>query len=253
MKRVRAGHRCRPTFPQSAAIVPWHSAKWQRFPAVQRALRHRFLVGDWHSRVTQQRRMTLAHIVGRCARPRACSTECAVPVPRWLCDTAAPILERMTRHAVFAASVVLCGALTACGASHYVQRGADLYCEGRYVEADEVFEHSEPRVARAPIEERAAYAAYRGATFVALGDLRHAQHWLGIATELERAHPGALRAEERLFLDGAWRALTNRLPTTPPAPASTAIASSSQAPSPSVDSAPVNAPPTIPEHTLVPQ
>jgi hypothetical protein len=126
-------------------------------------------------------------------------------------------------------------ALSACGANHFVQRGADLYGEGRYVEADEVFERSEPRLARAPLEERAAYAAYRGATFIALGDLRHAQHWLSVASELERSHPGTLRAEERQFLDGAWRALANRLPARPPAPAGTAIASSSQAPSPSVD------------------
>jgi len=155
----------------------------------------------------------------------------------------------MGRRAALAASVMLCSALVACGASHYVQRGADLYGEGRYVEADEVFEHSEPRVARAPVEERAAYAAYRGATFIALGDLQHAEHWLSIASELERSHPGTLRKEERAFLDGAWRALTNRLPSTPPAPAGTAIASSSQVPSPSVESAP----PPVPERALVPQ
>jgi hypothetical protein len=137
----------------------------------------------------------------------------------------------------------MCSALGACSANHYVQRGADLYGAGRYVEADEVFEHSEPRVARAALEDRAAYAAYRGATFIALGDLRHARHWLSIATELERAHPGALRPEERAFLDGAWRALANRLPATPPAPAGTAIASSSQAPTPSVDGA---SPPNVP-------
>ena len=159
----------------------------------------------------------------------------------------------MGRRAVLAASVLLSSALSACGAGHYVQRGADLYGSGRYVEADEVFERSEPRVARAPLRERAAYAAYRGATFVALGDLRHAQHWLTVASELERTHPGTLRAEERQFLDGAWRALTNRLPATLPAPASTAIASSSQAPSPSVESAAPSVPPGVTERALVPQ
>jgi hypothetical protein len=157
-------------------------------------------------------------------------------------------------RALFSASVVLCSSvLTACGANHFVQRGADLYGAGRYVEADEVFERSEPRVARASLEDRAEYAAYRGATFVALGDLRHAQHWLVIASELEREHPGTLRAEERQFLDGAWRALTNRLPATSPDPAGTAIASSSQAPSPSVERAPPNAPPAAPDRALVPQ
>ena len=123
-------------------------------------------------------------------------------------------------------------ALGACSTNH-VQRGSDLYAAGRFVEADEVFERSEPRLARAPLPERAAYAAYRGATYVALGDLPHAQRWLGIASEIEHARPGTLRPAERAFLDGAWRALANRMPATPP-PASTAIASSSQQPSPAV-------------------
>src|SRR3954468_16027052 len=101
----------------------------------------------------------------------------------------------MGRSAVHGASIAACVvALSGCSANHYVQRGADLYSEGRFVEADEVFERSEPRLARAPLEQRATYAAYRGATFMALGDLRHAGHWLGIATEIERERPGTLRA-----------------------------------------------------------
>jgi hypothetical protein len=159
----------------------------------------------------------------------------------------------MGRRLGLAASVVLCGALCACGANHFVQRGADLYGQGRYVEADEVFERSEPRVARAAVEERAAYAAYRGATFIALGDLGHAQHWLSIATELERAHPGAMSKGEHAFLDGAWRALANRLPATPPAPATTAIASSSQVPSPSAETTPATAPGVLKEPSAEPQ
>lgn len=140
----------------------------------------------------------------------------------------------MGQNAVLGASLTACFVLlTACGSSHYIQRGADLYGEGRYVEADEVFARSEPRVARAALEQRAAYAAYRGATFIALGDLPHAQHWLSMASEIERANPGTLRAEDRAFLEGAWRAYTNRVPPAPPAPpANTAIASSSQVPSP---------------------
>ena len=141
-------------------------------------------------------------------------------------------------------------ALAGCSANHYVQRGADLYGEGRYVEADEVFERSEPRVARAPLDERAAYAAYRGATFVALGDLPHAHRWLSMASEIERTRPGTLRADERAFLDGAWRAFANRVPPTPP-PVTTAIASSSQAPSPSVETVPSSVP--VQQRSLVPQ
>jgi hypothetical protein len=190
----------------------------------------------WHSRVTSRTRLNLRT---QCAKVRKHPSHAA---PR--SGVALALRHRrpyplgMPRRAVVAASVVWSCLLAACGASHYVQRGADLYGEGRYVEADEVFERSELRVSRASFEERAAYAAYRGATFVALGDLHHAQHWLSIATELERTHPGSLRKEERDFLDGAWRALANRLPKTPPAPATTVIASSSQAPSPSVEGTP---------------
>ncbi|MEP7051813.1 MAG: hypothetical protein ABJB12_15725 [Pseudomonadota bacterium] len=161
----------------------------------------------------------------------------------------------MVKRVVLAASLTACFAvLTACGASHFVQRGADLYGEGRYVEADEVFERSEPRVARAPLKERAAYATYRGATFVALGDLAHAQHWLTLASDIERAQPGTLGAEQHAFLDGAWQALSHRIAQTPPSPVTTAIASSLQAPAPSVDNVP---PPPVDAATqrrsLVPQ
>lgn len=156
----------------------------------------------------------------------------------------------MGRNAVLELSLAACLVLLpACGSSHYIQRGADLYGEGRYVEADEVFARSEPRVARAALQQRAAYAAYRGATFVALGDLPHAQHWLNVASEIEREHPGTLRAEERAFLDGAWRAYANRLPPTPPA-ANTAIASSSQVPAPSIATVPATAP--VQQRALVP-
>jgi hypothetical protein len=139
-------------------------------------------------------------------------------------------------------------ALSACSANRYVQRGADLYGEGRYVEADEVFERSEPRVARATLEQRAAYAAYRGATFLALGDLQRAQHWLGVASEIEHEYPGSLRVEQRTFLDGAWRALANRLAPVPNG--TTAIASSTPMPSPGATVVPASEPQ---QRTLVPQ
>jgi len=148
----------------------------------------------------------------------------------------------MGQRAVLKTSLAACFMiLSACGSAHYIQRGADLYGEGRYVEADEVFARTEPRMARAAPEQRAAYAAYRGATFVALGDLPHAQQWLSVATEIEQTHPGTLRAEERAFLDGAWRAYGNRLPPAPAAP-NTAVASSSQVPVPGVADVPANPP-----------
>jgi len=152
----------------------------------------------------------------------------------------------MLRMSLWACFVLL----TACGSGHYIQRGADLYGEGRYVEADEVFARSEPRVARAALEQRATYAAYRGATFVALGDLPHAQHWLSVASEIERARPGTLRAEERAFLDGAWRAYANRLQPAPAPAANTAVASTSQSPSPSVVTVPADT--AVQQRALVP-
>jgi hypothetical protein len=156
----------------------------------------------------------------------------------------------MGRNAVLGASVTACFiALSGCSANHYVKRGADLYSAGRFVEADEVFERSEPRLARAPLEQRAAYATYRGATFMALGDLRHAQHWLSMATQIEHEHPGTLPPSQRAFLDGAWRVLADRLPPTP-LPATTAIASSNQVPSPSVESVPPS--PAVQQRSLVP-
>lgn len=157
----------------------------------------------------------------------------------------------MGRSAVLRASATACFiALAGCGSNHFIQRGADLYGAGRYVEADEVLERSEPRLDRAPLDQRAAYATYRGATFLALGDLPRAQHWLRVASEIEHARPGTLSKEEHAVLDGAWRVLASRLPPAL-APSSTAIASSSQVPSP-------NTGPTLPnasdsERALVPQ
>jgi hypothetical protein len=162
----------------------------------------------------------------------------------------------MVRRAVAGAGAAACFAfLAACGANHFVQRGADLYGAGRYVEADEVFERSEPRMAHASASQRAAFAAYRGATFIALGDLRHAQEWLGLASAIESNRPGTLRPEERAFLDGAWSAYARHVAAgaTTPAAATTAIASSSQVPSPNTETIPpaVNQP--VRERALVPQ
>jgi len=129
-----------------------------------------------------------------------------------------PYPSIMARRARLVASVLLCGALSACGASHFVKRGADLYAERRYVEADEVFERSQPRIARASLTERATYATYRGATFLALGDLDRALHWLNVAAEIERARPGTLRENDARLLAGAGRALMDRTRAPLPAP-----------------------------------
>ncbi len=120
--------------------------------------------------------------------------------------------------------------LSACGANHFVQRGADLYGEGRYVEADEVFERSEARVARAPLTARAAYAAYRGATFMALGDFEHAERWLGLASTIEHSRPGTLSRRELGFLESALQALNRHRVQIAPGQSAAVIASTGQVP-----------------------
>lgn len=157
----------------------------------------------------------------------------------------------MLRSALLASTLTAClVASSGCSSNHYVQRGADLYDQGRYVEADEVFERSEPRVATASLDQRATYAVYRGATFVALGDLQHAQRWLNVASEIEHTRPGTLPADQRAFLDGAWQALAKRMPSAP-VPVSTAVASAGQEPSPSLGATPPSAP--LEQRALVPQ
>lgn len=88
--------------------------------------------------------------------------------------------------------------LVACGASG-VTRGADLYANGHTVEAEEVFEHTEARLADYDVEERARYGLYRGAALLSLGDVPRATHWLDYA----KRHSGALGEEERTMLTHA--------------------------------------------------
>jgi hypothetical protein len=90
--------------------------------------------------------------------------------------------------------------LVAC--TYFVSRGSDLYYQGRYIEAAQVLEQTEYRLARSQEpDEHAEYGLYRGATLLRLGDLDGAQHWLEYAQQWERRHPGALRDDERDLLD----------------------------------------------------
>jgi tetratricopeptide (TPR) repeat protein len=122
------------------------------------------------------------------------------------------------------ASVLLVGC-----ASHLAQRGADLYGEGRYVEAAEVFERGEDKLPAATPREQAEYAVYRGATFLALGDLPHAEQWLRVALKEEQTRPEALGTDQRRFLGRAWQILDKSLKAQPApstAPGGPALASS---------------------------
>jgi hypothetical protein len=100
--------------------------------------------------------------------------------------------------------------LVAC--TYFVSRGSDLYYQGRYIEAAQVLEQTEYRLAQSEdADEHAEYGLYRGATLLRLGDLNGAQRWLEYAQQWERRHPGALREDERDLLDERFIALQGDL------------------------------------------
>jgi tetratricopeptide (TPR) repeat protein len=134
------------------------------------------------------------------------------------------MLSRVSVGALWIVSLGLGGC-----ASHLAQRGQDLYAERRYVEAAEVFERTEDRLPAASAREQAEYALYRGATFLALGDLPHAEQWLQVALKEQQTRPDALGDDQRVFLKRAWTALDASLKAQPApnaAPPGPALASS---------------------------
>lgn len=98
-----------------------------------------------------------------------------------------------------------CGlALIACGASS-VQRGAEFYDERRYIDAAQIFEHTERRLPEYDANERALYAVYRGATLLALGNREGARRWLDYGVRLNELLP----ERERRLLDHSLRAVAD--------------------------------------------
>jgi len=123
---------------------------------------------------------------------------------------------------------------TACGA-HYVTHGTALYDDGHYVEAAEVFEKTEERLASSSNSERARFGLYRGATFLKLGDVPHAAHWLGYARSIVTRDPDALDSDDLALLGASLKALGNARPAAPErsdAEVATAPPVSETAPSP---------------------
>jgi tetratricopeptide (TPR) repeat protein len=112
-------------------------------------------------------------------------------------------------------ALVLGSASVACGAESF-QRGRELYSDGRYVEAAEVFERNEEGVEGASLSERAEYGLYRGATFYALGDFEHAQRWLSLSYDLSRSNPDVLSDDQQRFLARTLTACSHRLAAMPP-------------------------------------
>lgn len=112
---------------------------------------------------------------------------------------------RRSRAAALALASLL-AMLSGCGV-HFVARGSSLYQDGHYVEAAEVFEQTEQRLASCSSRERARFGLYRGATFLKLGDAQHAARWLGYARAIKSSDPSSLDRRESALLDTSLAAL----------------------------------------------
>ena len=116
-----------------------------------------------------------------------------------------PLVPRSIIALGATALVALSGA---CGA-HYVNRGTELYSDGRYVEAAEVFERTEAQLADSSSSERARFGLYRGATFLKLGDAVHAARWLGYARSVVTQDPDALGSRDAALLEASLQTLAS--------------------------------------------
>lgn len=124
--------------------------------------------------------------------------------------------------------------LTLGACNGYVRHGAALYADGRYIEAAEVFERTEGRLADSSPHQKAEYGLYRGLTLLVLGDLQNSERWMKYAYDVDRAVPGSLGANRRALLDRGWYDLGQQMRATPPQrvpqPAATALAASEPPP-----------------------
>lgn len=99
-----------------------------------------------------------------------------------------------------------------------VQRGTNLYADGHFIEAAEVFERTEDRLPEMSAEDQARYGLYRGLTLLVLGDLRGAHQWFEFAGNIERQHPGALGKQRLDLLERGSYELGNRIRQVPVPP-----------------------------------
>jgi len=107
---------------------------------------------------------------------------------------------RASQPASFAIALsAMCLALGGCGGSS-LNRGANYYSEGRYIDAAQLFEHTEPELRSYDVAQRARYGLYRGATLLQLGDMNEAQRWLLFGYQLAAKEPRALTSDERVTL-----------------------------------------------------
>jgi hypothetical protein len=147
-----------------------------------------------------------------------------------MCSVAVRPWSRLSVFTLVGAALLL---TSACG-GHYVTRGSALYDDAHYVEAAEVFEQTESRLATSSNSERARFGLYRGATFLKLGDTAHAARWLGYARSIVKSDPDALADDELGLLGASLKALGRAAPDAPErkAGAEVATAPADAAPSP---------------------
>lgn len=105
-----------------------------------------------------------------------------------------------------AAAAVACMTWVGCARSP-VTRGADFYQQGRYIDADQLFEHSEQMLASWEVTERARFGLYRGLTYLALGDVPMARRWFHYGARLDAAALDRLTAVERELVLESLRAV----------------------------------------------
>jgi tetratricopeptide (TPR) repeat protein len=159
-------------------------------------------------------------------------------------------VRSLARLELLIAAVVMGAA--AC--SSYVKRGSNLYADGRYVEAAEVFERTEHRLKDSSPRECAEYGLYRGLTLLVLGDLPNAHRWLTYAYQVERVHPGSLRGNGRALLDRAWYELGKLMrPPAQPVQPDTALAASQPPPAIPAPQPAAKPRPKATERTLAPR
>ncbi len=128
-----------------------------------------------------------------------------------MCNVAVTSRLRASLLTLAASALLL---TSACG-GHFVTRGTALYDDAHYVEAAEVFERTEARLANASNSERARFGLYRGATFLKLGDTAHAARWLGYSRSVVKTEPDALGSDDLALLGASLKVWGRAAPAEP--------------------------------------
>lgn len=134
--------------------------------------------------------------------------------------TMASLLRNSGRSKSIGAIVLIAvgTALGTCACGSPIGRGTTLYQQQNYIEAAEAFERTEDRLATMQPGDRIRYGLYRGLTFLQLGDLRSAEHWLDYAQAEQHKQSQSLTTEELRLLQQGRRLLSERIRDSWPKP-----------------------------------